>query len=438
MTNVLVSADVSSGQPTSAAQFNNLRADALRFGAAAADASTINLLLSRFSSGLTLVALGSQRVRVPALPSAVVCIVIDGFPCYTTANVDLPNGSAPSGSANTYYVFAVHSGGSTSFTLDCNTSSTESTNRRCIGQFYWDGSKIVLNSIQTADKAFYATVLNQGQLDTAQGRLTLTSGTPVTVTDVTGGTVYYTPYNGNSIGLYVPGMGWKAYNFSELSISLVGTPINKNVDIFVYDNAGVMALDSSIWSTDTSRSVALALQDGINVMSTSHDRRYVGTVRTSSSNTAEDSNAKRFVWNAYNRVPRKLFVTDATASWTYTTVSFRQANANVANQVGVLIGLPQSTLSLKCSCMVGNTSSAHVTVGIGEDNTTTSQADVHSYNPVASLASTDTADLVKNPALGYHYYAWLERSSASGTTTWYTQNSDTWPLGSGLLGTIDA
>src|SRR5271157_256037 len=437
MTNTLVSSDVSSGQPTAAAQFNNLRADALRFGAAAADAITINYLLARFSSGLTLLPLGSQRVRIPALPTAPVCIVIDGYPCYSAANVDLPSGSAPTGSANTYYLFAVHSAGSTTFSLDCNTSSAESANRRLIGQFYWDSSKIVPASIQTADHNFYSTVLNQGQADVVQGRLSLSTGTPVTVNDVTGGTVYYTPYTGNSINLYVPGTGWRTYNFSEISISLGGTPNNKNVDIFVYDNAGTISLDSSIWSTDLTRSVALAQQDGIWVMSTSHDRRYVGTVRTSSSATAEDSVARRFVWNAYNRTPRKLYVTEPTGSWSYTLVAFRQANANAANQVAVVIGLQQSTMSLRLMAVGDNSGTTRIGVGIGEDGVTASVADFHSHvTPVSATYGVVEASLIRMPAIGYHYYPWLERSQASGTTNWMTVQPDGWPLGCGLLGTI--
>src|SRR4051812_49331438 len=52
------------------------------------------------------------------------------------------------------------------------------------------------------------------------GRLTLTSGTPLTTSDVTAaGTVYFTPYNGNVIGLY-DGTDWLAIPFTEQSISL--------------------------------------------------------------------------------------------------------------------------------------------------------------------------------------------------------------------------
>ncbi|MDR3575340.1 MAG: hypothetical protein P4L50_15880 [Anaerolineaceae bacterium] len=436
----LLSSDVSSGQPTSAAQFNNLRADALRFGAAAADAVAAAILLQRYDSGVSLQLLGSNRIRVPALPTAVVCIVVDGYPLFANANVDLPSGSAPSGSANTYYLFAVHSAGSQTFTLDCNTSSAESTNRRMIGHFYWDGSKIIQNSIMTADRDYIAAQLNQGQADLCQGRITLQSGLPVNPADYWGGTVYYTPFTGNSIGLYVLGAGWRVYNFPEISISLGGVATGKNVDIFVYDNLGVVTLDMAVWASDNARSAALAQQDGIWVLGTSHDRRYVGTIRTSSAATAEDSQLRRFVWNYKNRVQRKLYVTDATANWTYTLQTFHQANANVANLVQVVTGIQESLLSLKCQCVGMNASSAvNAGVGIGEDSVIASIADFHnSLKASGSYQGTFTADLLRSPTIGYHAYNWLERAMPTGTTTWYTQSTDGWPLGSGLLGTIDA
>ncbi len=435
----LLSADVASGQPTAAAQFNNLRADALRFGAAAADAVAHALLMSRYSTGITLQLLGTNRVRVPGDPSAVVCIVINGYPLMTTANIDLPSGSAPTGSANKYYVFACRTAGSQTFTLDCNTSAIEGTDRRMIGHFYWDGSKIISNSIQTADRDFISGILNQGSADLCQGRVTLQSGTPVTASDVTSGTIYYTPYTGNSIGLYIVGTGWRVFNFTELAVSLGATQNNKNSDVFVYDNQGVVTLALMTWASDNARSAALVQQDGIWVLGTNLAWRYVGTVRTSALATAEDSVLRRYTWNYKNRVPRKLYVTDATANWAYTLLAYRQANANAANMVQIVTGLQESMLQLKCQCPASNASAANVGTGIGEDSVVASIADYHScFKSSGTATCTALAELLRCPTLGYHAYNWLERSIATGTTTWYTQNSDGWPLGSGLLGIIDA
>lgn len=55
-----------------------------------------------------------------------------------------------------------------------------------------------------------------------QGRLTLTSGTPVTTSDVTAAsTLYFTPYGGNKITLYT-GVYWQPFTFTERSLALSG------------------------------------------------------------------------------------------------------------------------------------------------------------------------------------------------------------------------
>jgi hypothetical protein len=58
-----------------------------------------------------------------------------------SANVDLPS-SQFSGGAATWYVFAVRSAGSQTFTLAVNTSAAEATDQRLIGEAMWDGSNV--------------------------------------------------------------------------------------------------------------------------------------------------------------------------------------------------------------------------------------------------------------------------------------------------------
>lgn len=82
------------------------------------------------------------------------------------------------------------------------------------------------------------------------GRLTLTSGTPVTTADVTAaGTLYYTPYLHNRIGVY-DGTRWKIYAFSEISLALAVTS-GYLYDVFVYDNAGTLTLEITEWDNAT-------------------------------------------------------------------------------------------------------------------------------------------------------------------------------------------
>src|SRR5437899_2723242 len=199
-----------------------------------------------------------------------------------------------------------------------------------------------LQAIYAAIDSFAGTALKH----ICDGRMTLTTATGVTTADVTAATtVYFTPYKGNRIALY-DGSNWNLYTFSEISLALGSDAANTNYDLFAYNSSGTVTLERLAWTNDTTRATALALQDGIYVKSGTTTRRYLGTYRTAgSAGQTEESAAKRFVWNYYNRVQRALVVRDATATWTYTTATYRQANASSANQVAVVVGVNETLVN---------------------------------------------------------------------------------------------
>lgn len=269
-----------------------------------------------------------------------------------------------------------------------------------------------------------------------QGRLTLTSGVAVTSADVTGaGTLYFTPYQGNSVALY-SGTAWVSYTLTERSLALVVTA-NTNYDVFLYDNAGTLTLELTAWTNDTTRATALVSQDGVLVKSGATTRRYLGTIRASGSNVTEDSAAKRFVWNVMNRVSRTVRVLEATNSWTYTTATWRQANNAAANQIAVVAGLSEDAISVLVSAESATNSSAIARVAIGEDSTSAPSANSvrGGSNTAGGTSSTNNPQAFATivPAIGYHYFAWLEWSTATGTTTWYGDNGGT-DMQSGMSG----
>ncbi len=140
---------------------------------------------------------------------------------------------------------------------------------------------------------------------TCEGRLTLESGVAVSTTDQTAKTtVYFTPYIGTNISLY-DGSDWDIFTFSELSLNISGYTADTNYDIFVYDNSGALTLESTAWTDDITRATALTTQDGVYVKSGATTRRYLGTIRTTSSTgQCEDSEDRRFVWSYYNQVKK--------------------------------------------------------------------------------------------------------------------------------------
>ncbi len=170
------------------------------------------------------------------------------------------------------------------------------------------------------------------------------------------------------------------------------------------------------------RSDAIATQDGVPVKSSDHSRRLVGTIRTTGTTTTEDSLANRFVWNAQNQVIRPMLAVDTTASWNYTTATWRQARAQTTNQLSYVTGDIGTTVQARINVDSFNTNASGITraVAVGVDSTTTPSS---TGLPGVTAASgsqrqTHNADYVGTPGLGYHTLVWLEESAATATTTW--------------------
>jgi hypothetical protein len=136
-----LSSEVSAGQPTAAAHYNTLRSDAVLLGQASADSLPLGTFFRRFASGVTLQALATNRLRVPYNPSNPATVMVNGCMLQAMAAVDLPAGQF-SGAAATWYVFARRTAGSTTFTLEVNTSSSEGADQRMIGSAYWNGTTL--------------------------------------------------------------------------------------------------------------------------------------------------------------------------------------------------------------------------------------------------------------------------------------------------------
>lgn len=259
-------------------------------------------------------------------------------------------------------------------------------------------------------------------------RLTLTTGLPVTTADVTGATsIFCTPYKGNRIALY-SGTVWNTRISAEFSLALGTLTGSLPYDVFCFDNAGVATLEFLAWTNATARATALVYQDGVLVKSGVLTRRYMGTFYTTAATTTEDSAVKRFLWNYYNRVVRQMYRQDQTGSWTYTTATWRQANAAAGNQLDFVRGVAEDMVNIEVSSPVGNTGAGVlVAVAMGLDSTTTPVVTRLSggyQTATAGNSIISRSTLTAMPTAGRHFYTWLEFSQASGTTTWTTFNGD--------------
>lgn len=276
-----------------------------------------------------------------------------------------------------------------------------------------------------------------------QGRLTLTSATPVTTSDVTGATtVYFTPYKGNQVQIY-DGSSWITYSFTELSQattdatkSPAAVANNSNYDVFVWmDGSTMRATRGPAWTSDTARGTGagtteLEILNGryVNKVAITNGPAaraglYVGTIRSDGSAQINDSAAKRHVWNNYNRVLRSCRVGESTDSWTYSTATFRQANGSSANQLDVLFGLSEDPINciVLAAAINNNANFRAIMVGIGVDSTSTNSGSSHGVNTgtSGSFQTYVESQYIGYPGLGRHYLAWLERGDGNDTQTWY-------------------
>jgi hypothetical protein len=258
-----------------------------------------------------------------------------------------------------------------------------------------------------------------------EGRLTLTTGVPVTTADVTGATtIYWTPYKGKYIALYNGSTAWTLLAFVETSLALGTLTAALPYDLFAWNNGGTLALELLAWTSATARATALVLQDGVLVKSGATTRRYLGNFCTTATTTTEDSQVKRYVWNYYNRTLRPMKRLESASSWTYASAAWRQANANTLNQLAWVTGVDEQPVSVAVVTVAANPTGNTLLGGaIGLDSVggPTSAQSVTFYSQVANVNIENVCLLTVFAGIGAHYAAWLDYSGA-GTTT-YQGNS---------------
>lgn len=300
--------------------------------------------------------------------------------------------------------------------------------------------------------AFRALVVDDGLAYAADGRLTLTSATPVMVSDVTGSTsIFYALYTGNKIALY-DGTSWVNTTFTELTNTTTdntknpaAVANNSNYDLFVWNDSGTIRLGRGpAWTSDTGRGTGagtteLERIDGVLVNKiaitngpSAQRGRYVGTVRSNGSATidwnlgsvaANGGAAFLYVWNMYNRVLVSAFVGDSTNSWTTNSTTFRSSNNSTSNRVSFVAGQNEDFIFAINNGVANPVDAATASVGLGYDSTSTFigspgvQQVTTAVLPCVAMARTA-------PGLGFHFIQAVEASNGGVNVTGSTFYGD--------------
>ena len=286
---------------------------------------------------------------------------------------------------------------------------------------------------------------------TPQGRLTLTSGTPVLAADVAPATtVYYTPYNGDLLPFY-DGNRFIVEQFTELSLTLVSQHEADGIyDVFAFldgttqrigtgpkwsnVSAGSGARGTGASTTELERAAGLwlnkesiTLRNGTSTYSVSANRAtYLGSILMDgtagqvSCHVSYGQARKWGVWNAFNRKPIVMKAGDGTASWAYTTATYRAANGSSDNSLTVFAGLEEENITLDLLSVVKNTSEGtELRNGIGWNSTSAISGTPGLGSPTGLTADmTLGARYQAPPDLGKNVVTALEYSAAAGTSTW--------------------
>lgn len=258
-------------------------------------------------------------------------------------------------------------------------------------------------------------------------RLSGVSATPVMTADNAAlATVFLCQYKGNNVALN-DSVQWQLVSpASEVSLAVTGRTTDLPFDVFAFLSGGTVALEFLNWTSATARAVGLTRVDGTWTKTGDVTRRYLGSIRARSATTygwvtqGSQASVKLDLFNVDNRVDFGFKNTTTAATWAYTTATIRQAQASALFQIEVMVGLAENFIDMDLNVSSANsTISIGRAVGIGYDSTTTfTGTNGGTINTVASIQSSQFAQLTHQPAIGRHLYSWNETSVATGTCTW--------------------
>lgn len=300
---------------------------------------------------------------------------------------------------------------------------------------------------------------NSPQPVTPQGRLTLTTGTPVMTSDVTAATsVFYTPYVG-AVYPWWNGTIWVLRSIAELTLALDSNAghtgyqqSGKNFDLCLYNDNGTDRLVTlPAWTSDTARASGLTRLNGVwtntgsvtakydtsasTLTIAANQCTYVGTMRASANGqtawvanpaaAAGGGNCTLYLWNAYNRMPLSASSKDSTDTWSYGTATWRAADNSTSNRVSIVVGLNEDTFVATYATFVLGGAAGLAHLGVGLDSTSATSGRVNAIGEQGTgstqVKGYPIAEYRGFLGLGFHYIQALEYVD-SVSTTFYGDN----------------
>lgn len=263
-----------------------------------------------------------------------------------------------------------------------------------------------------------------------EGRLSSLSVNPVPTADNTNVTgLVYTWWLGDRVKLF-DGTRWNVRRFqSEPTVSLSGIASGKNYDVFLVDNGvatPTMVLGPE-WTDNVTRATGLTLVDGVYVLASDSTRVWVGTIRGSGSGRSADAFEARYVWNAWNRVPRRVNQLITTDTWTYASAAWRAIQGLSGTSryaIRVVSGLVGLMADVQYSTVASSSGVSGEYYWIGWDIDAVTAPDTYcnvgfNVSTAASGSSMAETRLLAPANLGFTEFFPIEYTSGPATMTFY-------------------
>lgn len=172
------------------------------------------------------------------------------------------------------------------------------------------------------------------------------------------------------------------------------------------------------------RATALTKQDGVYVQNGATNKRYCGSITIgSTTGQTEDSLQKRNIWNYYNRVNRPLRVTEATASWNYSSTTITPWNGTENNRVEATCGVVEDAITALMQIFSSNstTTPRQVSAGMGLNSVAAYSFGLQGTDYVASNNAHNVTSFGTGfVGLGFNYIMALQAGAGTETQTWWS------------------
>ncbi len=226
---------------------------------------------------------------------------------------------------------------------------------------------------------------------------------------LSGSNLLLSPYNGNRININgtlftIPAAG--------ITLAPTGATVNTTYYIYLYNNAGTLALEQSTTGHETDSN------SGNEIKSGDATRTLVGMARAVSGPSWVDSSTQRFVRSWFNPVTG-CGQTFFTAPRTTTSNTFVEVDSEIRFEFVVFAG--EVVHVTACGDVRNDTVSQNTGTAIGFDGTTPEEG---SMLPAASISNARMATSVTTVKAGlsegYHYATILGRTdTTTATATWH-------------------